>query len=78
MSIAKTELFRASRENLEWFRDNYKTLVKDCNGQWVVIQNRKIIAKGSTYEKIAGILKETDKKSAIVEFVDSRQLAMFF
>ncbi len=78
MSVAKSELFKSSMENLEWFKQNYKGLRKDCNNQWVVIENRKIVAKGSTYEKIADILKKMDKKSAIVEFIDSKQLAMFF
>jgi hypothetical protein len=78
VSIAKSELFKSSMENLEWFKDNYKTLVKNYNNQWVIIQNKKIVAKGSTYEKIASVLKEADKKSALVEFISSKQLAMFF
>lgn len=78
MSIAKTELFRASRENLEWFKQNYENIRKDCDNQWVVIRNKKVVAKASTYENIARTLKKEDKKSAIVEFIDSNQLAMFF
>ena len=78
MSIAKTELFKSSMENLGWFKDNYKILVKNYNNQWVIIQNKKIVAKGSTYEKMTRVLKEADKKSALVEFISSKQLAMFF
>jgi hypothetical protein len=78
MSIEKAELFKHSTENLEWFKDNYKTLMKKYNNQWIVIQNKKIIATGSKYEKTVSILKHIDKKSAIVEFIDSKQLAMFF
>ncbi len=78
MSIARTELFRASRENLEWFKQNYENIRKDCDNQWVVIQNKKVVAKASTYENITRTLKKEDKKSAIVEFIDSNQLAMFF
>jgi len=52
--------------------------MKECDNQWVVIQNKKIVAKGSTHEKIANMLGKPDKKTAIVEFIDSKQLAMFF
>lgn len=78
MPTEKDELFRLSRENLEWFKENYKNIMKECDNQWVVIQNKKIVAKGSTYEKIANMLGKPDKKTAIVEFIDSKQLAMFF
>jgi hypothetical protein len=78
MSITKSELFKSSMENLEWFKQNYKNIKKDCDNQWVVIQNKKIVAKASTYENITRILKKEDKKSAMVEFIDSNQLAMFF
>ena len=78
MPTEKDELFKLSRENLEWFKENYKNIRKDCNNQWVVIQNKKIVAKGSTYENIASMLKKADKKTAIVEYIDSKQLAMFF
>lgn len=78
MSIEKAELVRHSQENLEWFKDNYKVLRKDCNNQWIAIQNKKVIAKGARYEEILSALKEKDRKSAIVEFIDSKQLAMFF
>jgi hypothetical protein len=78
MSISKSELFKSSMENLQWFKENYETLRKDYDNQWVVIQNKKIVAKASTYDTIARALKKEDKKSAIIEFIDSNQLAMFF
>lgn len=78
MSVAKSELFKSSIANLEWFKQNYENIRKDCDNQWVVIQNKKVVAKASTYENITRTLKKEDKKSAIVEFIDSNQLAMFF
>jgi peptidyl-tRNA hydrolase len=78
MPTEKDELFKLSRENLEWFKENYKNIRRDYINQWIVIQNKKIIAKGSTYENITNMLKKADKKAAIVEFIDSKQLAMFF
>ena len=42
------------------------------------MQKKKVVGKGSTYENIVSILKKQDKKTAIVEFIDSKHLAMFF
>ena len=33
MRIEKAELFKLSRENLEWFKENYENLKKDYNKQ---------------------------------------------
>lgn len=78
MSITKSQLLKESVENLAWFKQNYKSIQKECNNQWVIIKDKQIVAKGSTYDEIVDALKEKDKKSAIVEFIDSKQLAMFF
>jgi peptidyl-tRNA hydrolase len=78
MSVSKSELFKSSFENLEWFKKNYKDIKKNYDNQWVVIQNKKIVAKAGTYDTIVAVIKKEDKKSAIVEFIDSNQLAMFF
>jgi hypothetical protein len=80
MSTKKEELFKLSRENLEWLKENYRNLRKNFDNQWVVIQNKQIVAKGSTYKNIVNSLEKLklDKRTAIVEFIDSKQLAMFF
>ena len=76
--MTKSELFKSSMENLEWYKENYENIRKDCDNQWVVIQNKKIVAKASTYENITRTLKKEDRKSAIIEYIDSNPLAMFF
>jgi hypothetical protein len=78
MSLAKSELFKSSVENLEWFKQNYDNIKKGCDNKWVIINNKKVVATANTYENIARALKKEDKKSAIIEFIDSNQLAMFF
>jgi hypothetical protein len=78
MKDEKNEIFKLSRENLAWFKDNYKSLRKDYDNQWIVIQKKQVVANGSSYDRVIEGLKKKDKKSAIVEFVDSRQIAMFF
>jgi hypothetical protein len=75
--MEKGELLQASVKNLEWFRDNYEEIQKKYDKQWVVIENKRIIASCSTYDGIMK-MKMTEKKTALVEFIDSEQMAMFF
>lgn len=76
--LEKAQILKASRENLEWFKDNYESLKKEYNNQWIIVQKREVVAKGSTFEQIKECLRKFDRKSALVEFVDSNNLAMFF
>jgi hypothetical protein len=78
MQSEKNELLRLSRENLDWFNKNYSSLRRKYNNQWVAIQKKEVIANGSTYDQVVQVLKECDKKSAVIEFMDSKRLAMFF
>lgn len=77
--LEKAELLKNSRENLEWFRDNYDDLKKDFDKQWVIVQNKAVIGSCSTYDEVLSKVKsDRSKKTAMVEFIDSEQIAMFF
>ena len=76
--LEKAQILKASQENLEWFKDNYEALKKEYDNQWIIVQKREVVAKSSTFEQIKQCLQKTDRKSALVEFVDSSNLAMFF
>jgi hypothetical protein len=78
MKNEKGDFLRLSRENLEWFTKNYGNLKRKYANQWVVIQRKEVVASSSTYDQIVVALKKEDRKSAIIEFIDSKQLAMFF
>ena len=75
--MEKNTVLRASMQNLEWFRDNYEQLKKDYDKQWVVIEGQGVVTSSSTYDEIMKTGAK-NKKSALVEYVDSEQLAMFF
>jgi len=77
-TIEKTESFRLSRENLEWFKENYENLKRKYDNQWVIVQKREVVGHSSTYDDIIELLKKRDRKNAMVEFIDSKQIAMFF
>jgi hypothetical protein len=74
----KEELFRLSRQDLEWFKENYENLKEKYDNQWVIIKEKKIVGNGSAYSDVESILRKKDKKPVIIEFIDSNQLAMFF
>ena len=76
--LEKAQILKASQENLELFKDNYEALKKEYDNQWIIVQKREVVAKSSTFEQIKQCLQKTDRKSALVEFVDSSNLAMFF
>jgi len=72
------QLFRASCDNLKWLEENYDRLKKEYDGKWVVIQDRRVVASSGTYESIMNALKKCDPRNAIVEYLQSEQVAMFF
>jgi len=80
MRIEKNELFKLSRENQEWFRENYKTLKQKYDQKWIVIQNGKVVRSSSVFDDIVKALRngEYDPKTAIVEYIQSEQIAMIF
>lgn len=76
--MERAEILKASRDNLEWFKENYESLKKEYNNQWIIVQKKEVVAKGSTFEQIKKCLQKIDTKSAIIEFIDSNNFAMFF
>jgi sensor histidine kinase regulating citrate/malate metabolism len=80
MRIEKNELFKLSRENQEWFKENYNALKRKYDQKWIVIQNEKVIRSSSIFDDIVKALRngEYDPKTAIVEYIQSEQIAMFF
>jgi hypothetical protein len=80
MRIEKDEVFKLSRENLEWFKENYDALKREYDQKWIVIQNGKVVRSSSVFDDIVKALRngEYDPKSAIVEYMQSEQIAMFF
>ena len=75
--MEKAELLQVSVKNLKWFRDNYDEIQKKYDKQWVVIDNNRVVANCSTYDKILKT-KLNEKKTALFEFIDSEQIEMFF
>jgi hypothetical protein len=71
-------LFKNSRENLAWFKDNYDNLLKEFDKCWVVIAGKKVVASGSSFDEVVKAARKYDSSSVIVEFIESEPIAMFF
>jgi hypothetical protein len=75
--LEKIDLLECSNKNLDFLEHNFQSIKKKFDKQWVVIQDSKIIANGSTYDEI--MKKQIPRKeTAIIQFIDSEQIAMFF
>jgi hypothetical protein len=72
------QLFKTSCDNLKWFEKNYDTLKKEYDNKWIVVENKKIVACDSKFDSIMKTMKKFDSKTALVEYVQSEQIAMFF
>jgi len=71
-------IFKHSRENIEWLRDNYDCLKKEYDSKWVIIHDRKVIQSSSSFNDTMNVAKKYDPNSVIVEFMESKPIAMFF
>jgi hypothetical protein len=77
--MEKMEVLKTRTDDLNWFRGNYDSLRKNFDKQWVVVQNKSVVANYSTYDEVMKKLKDDkSKRNSIVEFIDSEQIAMFF
>lgn len=76
--MEKEELFKIRRENTEWLKENYESLTRKYNNRWIMIQNKKVAETACTFNEIMNAAKKYDTNKVIVEYVQSKQIAMFF
>jgi hypothetical protein len=78
IKMQNSELFKISRGNLEWLKENYETLKKEYDGLWVVIKDKEIVTSASTFDEIIKTIRKHDPNRVIVEYIQSESVAMFF
>ena len=76
--MEKEQLFRISRENIKWFKENYEDLKRKYDNRWILIHNKKVAESTSTFNEIMKAAKKHDPNTIIVEYMESKQVAMFF
>jgi len=72
------EVLSKSNRNLEWLRDNYDELKQKYDKQWIIIDNQSVIHSASSYSEIMKAMQTENKNTAIVKFMTSEPVAMFF
>jgi hypothetical protein len=76
--MERKELFAMSRKNAEWLKDNYETLKKKYDNQWIVIQDRKVVKSASSFDEILNTVRKHNPSRILVEYIQSEPVAMFF
>jgi len=76
--MEKVELFKISRRNAEWLKENYEDLKREFDNRWVVIQDRKVVESASTFDEIMEAIRKRDPNRILVEYIQSEPVAMFF
>ena len=78
--MEKAKLFRISRENAEWFSQNYENLKRKYDNRWIIIHNKKIAESASTFNDIMELMRDHkyDPNSILVEYMQRKTIAMFF
>jgi len=76
--MERTELFRISRGNTEWLKENYGSLKRKYDKLWIVIRDRKVVKSASTFDEIMRTVKKHDPNKILVEYITSEPIAMFF
>jgi len=78
LNAVQREMFRVSNENLDWFSKNYNALKKKYDNHWIIVKDKKIVGQGNSFEEINNIARKYKPSDILVEYVQTKQVAMFF
>jgi len=76
--VERAELFKISRRNVEWLKENYESLKREYDKLWIMIQDRKVVRSASTFDEIMKTVRKHDPNKILVEYITSEPIAMFF
>ena len=72
------EKFRIAKENIEWFSENYDNLKKKFAEQWIILQDKNVIESATKYDEIMNTSKKYDSNKIMIEYIQSKPIAMFY
>ena len=72
------EMFDIARGNAEWLKENFDAIKKEYDNRWVIIEDKKIIKSASTFDEVMETVRKHDPNKVLVEFIESKPIAMFF
>ncbi|MCK4320732.1 hypothetical protein KAW11_03865 [Candidatus Bathyarchaeota archaeon] len=76
--MERAELFKISRRNVEWLKENYESLKREYDKLWIMIQDRKVVRSASTFDEVMKTVRKHDPNKILVEYITSEPIAMFF
>lgn len=76
--MKREDLFEISRKNTEWLKENYRSLKREYDKSWIIIQDRRVIERASTFDEIMKAVRKHDPNRILVEYIQSEPVAMFF
>lgn len=76
--MEREEKFRISKENIEWFSGNFDNLKKKFAEQWIILQDKNVVESATKYDEIMKIAKKYDSDKIMIEYIQSKPIAMFF
>ena len=76
--MERAELFKISRRNIEWLKENYESLKREYDKLWIMIQDRKVVRSASTFDEVMKTVRKHDPNKILVEYITSEPIAMFF
>lgn len=76
--MEREEKFRISKENIEWFSGNYDTIKKKFAERWIILQDKNVVESATKYDEIMKMAKKYDPDKIMIEFIQTKPIAMFF
>jgi len=78
-SVKMKECITLSTEDMEYLTANYDELARKYDKKWIVISDRKVVAAVESIEEVTNALKKTrHPECAVVEYMTTEPIAMFF
>jgi hypothetical protein len=71
-------MFDVARGNAEWLKENFDAIKKEYDNHWVIIEDKRIIKSASTFDEVMEIVRKHDPNKVLVEYIESKPIAMFF
>lgn len=76
--MEKAELFKLTRENMEWLKEKYDDLKRKYDNRWIIVKDRQVVESRRTFDEILEAIKKYDRNTVIVEYIQREKVAMFF
>lgn len=73
-----TSLLRRFDESVKWFEENYNSLKKKYDGNYVAVDDRKVVGYNTDLRKLVKNLKHEgiDPRNTLIEYVTNKKVEL--